>query len=475
MAIKEAQGGFRIDEAVTAGQSALDHSRFEEAANHFRSALRLGVRSNDEEAQIRCLLSLALEKRGLNPEQLEAVAKYEKAADFARLSEASQMSVLIRLGWGYCFNNDIPRSIALFNQALHLARAVDDHVQIGECYFGMGRAYSVFSELRIARDHYTSALEHYRRVGNWSKLAESYINIGYINAREGDFRNALHAVKQALTIIGARDEPDLVGRAHWYLAVVYSNLGEINKEIASWEKCIEDFERADNPKFVAINQNNFAMQLIRFGEWRRAEELAKRALDTLGKVNSVAAQGGAYDTLAQLYLQMGRLDESDRALQKSLEILSSIKNGEWAEASTQMTIGRSYLMKGQRELAIEPLERAVDIATRRGEQHDLPEARLWLAEALLQNGRLQEARELVESVQSFLRETPNLLVWGLMMRMVAKIEAADGYIAAAIQSLAQSTSIYTLRRNPYPCAVNQILLAEWLERQGYIQSAIGGV
>ncbi len=472
MAMRKAPGSHRIDEVVAAGQTALDQSRFEEAASQFRSALRLGVRSGDEEAQIRCLLSVALEKRGLNPEQLEAVSKYEKPAGFARLSEASQMSVLTRLGWGYCFNNDIPRSIALFNQALHLARAIDDHVQIGECYFGMGRAYSVFSELRIARDHYTSALEHYRQVGNWSKLAESYINIGYINVREGDFRSALHSVTQALTIIGTRDEPDLVGRAHWYLAVVYSNLGEINKEIASWEKCIADFERADNPKFVAINQNNFAMQLIRFGEWSRAEELAKRALETLGRVNSVAAQGGAYDTLAQLYLLMGRLDESDSALEKSLEILSSIKNGEWAEASTQMTIGRSYLMKGKLELAIEPLERAVDIATRRGEQHDLPEARLWLAEALLQNGRLQEASELVENVRSFLREAPNLLVWGLMMRMVAKIEAADGHLAAAIQSLAQSTSIYTLRRNPYPCAVNQILLAELLERQGNIEFAI---
>jgi transcriptional regulator with PAS, ATPase and Fis domain/tetratricopeptide (TPR) repeat protein len=475
MAIKEASGSHRIDEAVTAGQKSLDQSRFEEAANHLKSALRLGPRSADEEAEIRCLLSLALEKRGLNPEQLEVVSKYGRQADFGRLSETFKVSVLIRLGWGYCFNNDIPRSIAVFNQALHLARTADDHVQIGECYFGMGRAYSVFSELRIARDHYTSALEHYRQVGNWSKLAESYINIGYINAREGDFRSALHSVKQALTIIGTRDEPDLVGRAHWYLAVVYSNLGEINKEIACWEKCISDFERADNPKFVAINQNNFAMQLIRFGEWARAEELAKHALETLGKANSVAAQGGAYDTLAQLYLLMGRLDESDGCLEKSLEILSSIKNGEWAEASTQMTKGRSYLMKGQIELAIEPLERAVDIANRRGEQHDLPEARLWLAEALLQNGRLSEARELVENVRSFLRDAPNLLVLGLMMRMVARIEAADGFVAAAIQSLAQSTSIYTLRRNPYPCAVNQVLLAQLLERQGNIAHAIAEV
>ncbi|MEK6406245.1 MAG: sigma 54-interacting transcriptional regulator [Acidobacteriota bacterium] len=475
MATREVLGSHRIDEMVAAGQAALDQSRFEEAANNFKSALRLGPRSNDEEAQIRCLLSVALEKRGLNPEQLEAVSKYGKPADFDRLSEASQMSVLIRLGLGYCFNNDIPRSIALFNQALHLARAADDHVQMGECYFGMGRAYSVFSELRIARDQYSSALEHYRQVGNWSKLAESYINIGYINAREGDFRNALHSVKQALTIIGNRDEPDLLGRAHWYLAVVYSNLGEVDKEIASWERCIEDFKRADNPKFVAINQNNFAMQLIRFCEWARAEELAKCAIETLSKVNSVAAQGGAYDTLAQLYLLMGRLDESDRALATSLEILSSIKNGEWAEASTQMTIGRSHLVRGNTELAIAPLERAVDIATRRGEQHDLPEARLWLAEALLQNGRLQEARELVENVRAFLREAPNLLVWGLLMRMVAKIEVADGYTAAAIQSLAQSTSIYTLRRNDYHCAVNQVLLAGMMERQGNIGLAIAEV
>ncbi len=472
MATREVLGSHRIEEAVAAGQVALDESRFEEAANQFKSALRMGARSSDDEAQIRCLLSIALEKRGLTPEQLEAVSKYEKPADFARLSEAFQTSVLIRLGLGYCLNNDIPRSIALFNQALHLARVSEDHVQLGECYFGMGRAYSVFSELRIARDHYTSALEHYRQVGNWRKLAESYINIGYINAREGDFRNALHSVKQALTIIGNRDEPDLMGRAHWYLAVVYSKFGEIDKEIASWERCIEDFRRADNPKFVAINQNNFAMQLIRFGEWGRAEELAKCAIETLGKVKSVTGEGGAYDTLAQLYLLMGRLDESDLALQKSLEILSSIKNGEWAEASTQMTIGCSHLMKGHPELAIEPLERAVDIATRRGEQHDLPEARLWLAEALLQNGRLQEARELVENVRSFLRETPNLLVWGLLMRMVAKIEVADGYTAAAVQSLAQSTSIYTLRRNAYHCAVNQVLQAEMMERQGNIALAI---
>ena len=82
--------------------------------NHLRAALRLGPRSSDEEAQIRCLLSIALDRTGLYPEQLEAVSKYDKPSNLARLTEADQMHVLIRLGWGYCLNNDIPRSIAFF-------------------------------------------------------------------------------------------------------------------------------------------------------------------------------------------------------------------------------------------------------------------------------------------------------------------------------------------------------------------------
>jgi hydrogenase-4 transcriptional activator len=472
MATREVSDSHRVEGPFASGKAALEQSRHEEAANLFRAALRMGARSNDEEAEIRCLLSLALEQQSLTREQLDVISKYEKPVDFARLSQSSQISVLIRLGFGYSYNNDIPRAIALFNQALHLAREAGDNSQIGECYFGMGRAYRVFSEPRIARDHYTSALEHFRQVGNWQKLAESYINIGYINAREGDFRNALYAVKQSLTIIGNRQNPDLQGRAHWYLAIIYDNLGEIDKSISSWEKCVEGFRQAGNPREVAINQNNYAMQLIRLGEWTRAEALVKDAIQVLGQLNSISGYGGSHDTLAQLYLLMGRLDESDRLLEKSLEILSTIKNGEWVEASTRTTIGRSYLMKGQPELALAPLERAVEIAARRGELHELPESRLWLAEALLQNGRLEEARELVETVRSYLREAPNLLVWGFMMRMVAKIEAADGYLAAAIQSLAQSTSIYTLRRSPYYRAINQVMLAEMLQRQGEIERAI---
>src|SRR5215210_5927681 len=141
MASRITTESLRLEEAITAGQAALEDGRFEEAANYFRAALRSGPRSNDEEASLRCQLSEALEKRSLHREQLDSVLKYEKPIELARIGEQAQMQVLIRLGWGYSFHNDLPRAIAFFNQAMQIARRLDEAAGIGACHFGLGRAY----------------------------------------------------------------------------------------------------------------------------------------------------------------------------------------------------------------------------------------------------------------------------------------------------------------------------------------------
>jgi len=471
MASRDVLRNPRIEDALAAGQAALEESRFEDAANHLRSALRMGARSGEEEVLIRTLLSEAFEKRGLNREQIDAVAKYEKLAEFSRLSERNKMLVLVRLGWGYSFGNDLPRAIALFNQAMKIARTLEDHSGIGACYFGLGRAYRQLSEIRIARDHYASALEHYRHTGDWRKLAESYLFIGYINAYEGDYRNSLQSLKQTLAIIGDRDEHDLLGRAHMYLAITYDNLGSTPKALSSWDKCLDHFNRAGNIVHLAINQNNLADKLIWLGEWDRAEALANQAIEVLKDSTFGAQYGTTIDTLARLYLHKGNVEEADRLLEESLSVFRAAKTGEWIEVSTLITIGLSCLAKGQVEEAKKPLSRAVDICMRGGGLRFASEARLLLADALLQTGHLEEAREIAESVRVYLRDAPSMLSWGLMMRTLAKVEAVDGHIAAAIQSLGQSTSIYTLRGNVFECAVNRVLLAKLLERQGDIATA----
>src|SRR5437868_263068 len=473
MAIRNPLGGNQIDTAVAAGQTALNSGRYEEAADYFKSALRMAPRSLEEEALIRCQLSEALEKRSLNREQLDVVARLEDSSQLDRLSERTQMLVLIRLAWGYSFTNDVPRAIALFNQAIRIARRLEDHGGLGACCVGLGRAYRVVSEVRIARDHYTSALEHYRIVGNWKELAESYVNIAYVNAREGEYQNALNSINQAITIIGSREEHELLGRAYMYLAITYDNLEATAKTVESFEKSLHHFRLAGNDLYLAISQNNFAEALMWMGDWPRAEQMLKAAIVVLEKSSSVAVVGADFDTLGQLYVRQGRLEEAEQMTVKSVEVLSSTKSSKWAESIAHTTIGRIYLLQGKSADAIASFQMAIEMGEKIGDQqHLVPNAKLWLAQALLGIGNASEARRIVENVRSYLLKFPNLKIWGFLMRTIARIEAASGQTASAIQSLGQSSSIYEVRGYCYDRAVNRIVHARLLGEQGRTAPAI---
>ncbi|HEV8482980.1 MAG TPA: sigma 54-interacting transcriptional regulator [Blastocatellia bacterium] len=463
-----------VEAVIAAGQRALEETRFEDAVTEFRAALRIGTRSAEEEALVRCRLSEALEKRSLYREQLEVVARYEKPQEFSRLSERLQMLMLIRLGWGYSLNDDIPRAIASFNQAMQIAERLSDAAGMGACSFGLGRAYRNFSEGRIARDHYSAALKHYRQTGDWRRLAESYINIGYITAYEGDYRSGVTSLNQALTIIGDKDEHDLLGRAYMYIAISYDHLGSTSRALESWEKCIDHFSRGGNATYLAVNRNNYADKLLWLGEWDRAEQMLQQSIDALRTLSPVN-YGGALDTMAQLCLLRGDFEEADRLLAESLGVLSSTRTGEWCEVSTRTTLGRCCLLKNHLDEAIGHFNRAIEICSRAGDARLIYSAQLLLADALLQKNDIDQGRAIVNGVRSAMHESPNMLTWGLMMRIQSKMEAADGFLSAAIQSLAQSTSSFEIRGNMYECAVNRVALARLLEKQHRLDEAIGEV
>jgi hydrogenase-4 transcriptional activator len=472
-----------IQELIEAGKTALDESRFEEAAGQFSSALRYGPASNDEEAYIRSLLSDSFYKRGMSREQLEAVSKYTNFSDFTRLSESMKMFVLIRLGWAYTFNNDIPRAIAFFNQALPIAQNLEDDKSIGDCFFGLGRAYRFVSEIRIARDYNTSALDYYRRVGDWRRLAENYLNIGTIDAREGDFQNAINSIKQTLAIVGDRTEHHLLGHAYNDLALIYDHLGMRTELIlATWEKCIEHFRQAGDEVWLGTSYNNLACKLIQLGDLKRAEKLCLAAIEMIRPTGRMQQLGASLDSLAQIYLLFGKFAEANQLLEESLQVFAKIKDNKkflnkevYLELQPSMTLGKSHLLKGDVKQAIQCFEHAIDLSLRLGERQFRPEAELYLVEALLQKGELQRATNIAEGVRNHLQDSPDMTVWGTLARMDAKIALANHYYASAYQSLDQSSSLFEIRDNQYHRAINRIERAKILEKQKIYEEAIAEV
>ncbi len=72
-----------------------------------------------------------------------------------------------------------------------------------------------------------------------------------------------------------------------------------------------------------MNYNNLADKLFYLGDWERAEELLKSAIEMVRGSIGVTTLGGVLDTLAQLCLLRGQVDEADRLLDESLEVFAS--------------------------------------------------------------------------------------------------------------------------------------------------------
>src|SRR5205085_11813368 len=130
------------------------------------------------------------------------------------------------------------------------------------------------------------------------------------------------------------------------------------------------------------------------------------------------------------------------------------------------------MIKGRYQEAKEVLEIGVEVCRRSSSTRFMADVHLLLADALLALGEVEQAAANVEIVRDFLSETPSMMAWGFMMRLNAKVQAASGHIAAAIQSLGQSTSVYELRGNVFDGAVNRVILAGLYEKQDRLDAAI---
>jgi len=460
-------------------RTAHDESRYDDAATLLLSALS-NATGAEVEAEVRCLLSSAYHRLGSLRRQLEVIAKYDKPANFNRLSEASQMEVLVRLGWAHQQNYEVPLAIALFNQALGIARNRQDERGMGDCHFGLASSYRFVSEIRIARDHYTAALELYRNVGNWREIAECYVNVGNIDAREGDFQNAVQPIKQAISIVSDRPEHDLLGRAYNDLAIVYDHLGVPTKQIlAAWQQCISHFRQAGNKLWMGTNYNNVALKLMRLGDLHEAERMILLGIDLLRPTARVSQLGGALDTLAQISLALGKLDEADRALEESVQIFAKVKEEMktlntdlYLEPQTYTTMARSCSLRGNLDKAIGYFELAIEIALRIGDRQYLAETQVWFAETLLSKGEVKRAKETIDGVRTDLQGSPDMVAWGYLARVDAKIAAVNQHLAQAIQLLEQSSSLFEIRENKHQRAVNRLALAQIYEKQEAYAEAI---
>jgi tetratricopeptide (TPR) repeat protein/TolB-like protein len=217
-------------------------------------------------------------------------------------------------------------------------------------------------EYAEARKAYQEALRIRRELGDEQKLAQSYDNLGYAFFLEGEHDNAVVYWQQALDL--HRKIGDKAG-----IVLTLQNMGFLQTTRGRWSEAMKSFldtleqsREIDFKKALAVSHGNIGLLHQYYGRYTAALSSYAEALDILRELGD--KRGLAEFTLKEsaALMELGRRSEAKVKLDAAASWVRETGNREQT-ADYQAALGEWHLANGDRELAEQALNRAVEEAT----------------------------------------------------------------------------------------------------------------
>ena len=441
-------------EPTEAVRSLLDQGLSSEAERRSRALIKTARRNPALLAKAHCYLSVALEMQGRYLESLEAVRPYEPTQSQKDLDAESLAYVRVHIGLAYHYTGDPPKAIAILNTALREASHSNATAHLGAIYVALARVYRSINEYTIARDYAQSALEHYRRNGDWRGLAEAYFGIALAELFEGKYEPALQTFEQALKLVGDNPAPYLLGKIHTNMAGAFWFLKRTQEGIRCLEKAIGYYERTEHKANAADGYNNLGMNLILVGEWARAEDALNRALALTSEIDQQDAKVPmVLDSLGQLHMLRGEFTEGQTLLRRAVSLATEHGN-KWYARQALCTLGRCHLGMNAVDEALECGHEALGLAEVIGDRQALCESCLLLADIYLRSDQLDKCVEWLKRVSDEASESAaDVGIAGEAERLNGVVALKQGDATLATQHFGRSLSIFEMLGDRYRSAI----------------------
>jgi hydrogenase-4 transcriptional activator len=404
-------------------------------------------------AEARLALSLALEMHGEYHESLQAVAMYEAEEYRVKLDPMLSLKLRVQTSLACNYSGDHPKAITLLKTAL---RDLEEHgtsLDFGLVYAALARVYRSINEYAIARDYSQRALESYRQSGDWRGLAEAYFGIAVADHAEGENESAIENFEQALKLIGDHPATFLLGKIYSNMASACRWLKRPQEGIRYLEKAIGYYERTEHKNLAADGHNNLGVNLILVGQWDRAHEAFERALALAGEVDERADRVSMFlDSLGELCMLRGDLDEASGYLERAVAMATE-KGNKWYACQAWRTLARCHLAMNVNHKALSAAKEALDLAERIGNRQATCESELLLAESYLHGGNLDSCASALQTVAEQTSESAaDMVLAGEAQRLRGLLALARSDASTAAQHFGRCVSIFDLLGDRYRSA-----------------------
>ncbi len=194
-----------------------------------------------------------------------AIEYYDQALEVARLVDDRQAEGkdLGNLGLAFYALGEVAQAIEYYEQALGVARAIGDRKGEGIRLGNLGVAYRNLGELSQATECYEQALAIARETGDRRVQASHLGNLGNLAMNRGEVRKALEYYEQALAAARASGDRQAEASNLFNLSLSYEGLQDNKTALNYCESALKIYEAIQSPYTELARQH---AQRLRDGE-----------------------------------------------------------------------------------------------------------------------------------------------------------------------------------------------------------------
>ncbi len=414
----------------------------------------------DDLANLKRLLSFTLETAGRYKESLETILTYTQNENVSLLRTDTQVKVTTQLAIAFNNMGDPPKAVTLLKETHQKAEAAELRQLFGSIDIALARVYRKLAEFPICRDHAQNALDHFRENGNWLGMAEAYREIANSYHQEGNSEKSIESFDLGINIIGENSAPFMLGKLYTDLSGAYWFLRRPKDGIECLEKSIHFFDQTEHALTKVIAYNNLGLHLVLIGEWPRGQKMIERALEIALREDYVHV-AGIYESLGELKLLRGELDEAEKLLNKAVAFAKERKH-DWYTVQSMRMLARCHLAQGKFKRAAQDARDTMERSRAIGDKHYGNMAALVLAESCLQQGALEDCEDTLLAIEES-DPHADFFVLGNIQRIRGLAALAEEDQELAVHHFSRALTIFEAAEDVYHTGLMHFLLGSNLE------------
>lgn len=278
------------------------------------------------------------------------------------LKEASEYSIGIKNQIAARLLYDIgeyEHAIKIWEQGLIIAQNENNQVFFYSQLGNLGMALNAIGNFSEAKSCLEDSVRYCKEIGNTQGAVSQLQALGNIYRNLREFDNSINAFNEAI-LVSEKFEPDSLCSSLGNLATVYNQINDFDKAIQILNKGISIAISTGNKQSEGSMLTSFGVAYFQKGEYEKAVDFVNKSIIVTRQIGDRQGECMSLHNLSNFSLQF---EEYEKCLEYSNTGLNIAKELglKPSEASAYYNIGTCHFFKGEQELAIMNLKKAIDI------------------------------------------------------------------------------------------------------------------